>query len=775
VARPGSPAAVAIPLALASLGSLLAESASAQRPAPDAPVLEEVAFEGNEVFPDDSLRLAIVNRGSGCRSDALLPFCWLGLAFAIDTRHLQPREVTRDTLRLRRYYADRGYREATVDTSSAMLGDDRIRLSFLIDEGRPIRIDSIAFVGDSILDPEVLRGLPVRVGNPFSLIALEAAQDSIVSRLRNSGYAHAEVLRNTFVPDETYAAEVTFDVFTGPLTRFGDIDIFWAGPDSSLSRETVLRFLPFREGDLYSREQILQAQRSLFAVELIQSAGIPDPRTTDTTDTGLAVPLDTILPVTVTITEGDVHRVRTGIGGSTSECLNGEARWVSRNFLGAARRLTVRGRVSNVFASDLNDTVCLQSGEDDFARLNWLASAELVQPWLFSTRNALTTSVFAERNSLPDVFIREAIGVDLSATRTLSAGLTATLSYSPQLSSLEAAEVFFCTSFLVCDPGDIDALQSTNWLAPLGLNATLDRTNSLLDPSEGFRLVLDLEHASSATASDFEYDRVIGEASYYASFARRTVAAFRLRAGWIRGGVFDGLEEPIEIIHPQKRFFSGGASSVRGFSQNRLGPRVLTTDVRNLLSVRPMSGGADEVICTPEQLVDLSCDPTPVTDGAFLPRPTGGARLVEANAEYRFRWGPEFQGVFFVDAGQVWSEQESRSLGDIEVTPGLGVRYFSPIGPIRVDVGFRFRDGERLQVITSHIEPFVEGSGDDRICVDPAVGMGMPGTGGCPPELAPIPWVRSDELAVLQERDLFGADPGFLGRMHLHVSIGQAF
>ena len=90
---------------------------------------------------------------------------------------------------------------------------------------------------------------------------------------------------------------------------------------------------------------------------------------------------------------------------------------------------------------------------------------------------------------------------------------------------------------------------------------------------------------------------------------------------------------------------------VVGIDENGLGPRVLTTDVQNLLSYQETTEGVAEPICTPEEVVALSCDPSPVRDGAYLARPTGGTRWVEASGEYRFRWGTTLQGVFFVDVG----------------------------------------------------------------------------------------------------------------------------
>jgi hypothetical protein len=136
--------------------------------------------------------------------------------------------------------------------------------------------------------------------------------------------------------------------------------------------------------------------------------------------------------------------------------------------------------------------------------------------------------------------------------------------------------------------------------------------------------------------------------------------------------------------------------------------------------------------------------------------------VLEANLELRFRLGSSLQGVAFVDAGQLWGATQSVDLGELEVTPGTGIRFLSPIGPLRVDVAYRFRGGQALSVVTSQLRPFVDGEDDpnDRILVG----------------VERIPFVESNELAVLAPTVLFGESSALSWRrFQLHISIGQAF
>jgi outer membrane protein insertion porin family len=140
-----------------------------------------------------------------------------------------------------------------------------------------------------------------------------------------------------------------------------------------------------------------------------------------------------------------------------------------------------------------------------------------------------------------------------------------------------------------------------------------------------------------------------GAVSTYKSLGGVLVAAARLRAGWA---------EPLgdsEDLLPNKRFFAGGATSMRGFKRHKLGP-----------------------------LDD---------EGA----PLGGESKVEASLELRFPIFGRLGGAAFVDAGQVWTGGNTFAFDELEVAAGPGLVIRTPIGPIRGDVGFRLTDLDKTQ------------------------------------------------------------------------------
>jgi outer membrane protein assembly factor BamA len=712
------------------------------------PEVVGVHFVGNETFPSDSLAGAIATRETDCRAWVfqLTLLCPLNVDFAKSRSQLRERDLPRDRARLVLWYRQRGFRDVQVDPPTVQRGGATAEVTFVLREGRPVIADSIAFVGaGSFADDGLLEDLPIRAGARMSTFRMEATRDSIIRRLSNRGYAYAEVYRNALRPaEDPFNAIVTFEIVPGPETRYGEISV--AGAEN-LSVRTVLRTTQLRSGEPYRQQDVVDAATRLYGLEIVRSASVVPDLSSEVQDS--------VVDVSVTIQEGDAYRVRAGGGWSTAECLNLEARWASRNFFGGGRLLQVRGRVGNLLATDFRDILCRQSGQGRYARLTGTGTVDFVQPWIFSTRNSLAASVFVERQSLPDIFIRRAVGAQLALSRTLSPGTRVVGFYRPELSELEADDVLFCTGFLVCSPDDLRRLQGANRLAPVGLTMTRDRSDDLLNPRQGYRVLADFEHAAPWTLSEFRYDRAVVEASRYVPVGR-AVFAGRVRGGWVGAGGFEGAistPDSLQLVHPQKRFYTGGANSVRGFAQSRLGPRVLVVESGALLS--SLAGGG---ACAPQELQEGSRSCVPRDGVRYDPRPTGGTRVFEANAEIRFMLWSLFEGVVFTDAGQAWGPDQGIRAEDLEFTPGVGVRFPSPVGPIRVDLAYRFTGPEELSVITPVLRPYdaTRDQAGDRILVD---GVS-------------IDWVSTGTLDALSQRVLFaGSGKG----LQLHVSIGQAF
>jgi outer membrane protein assembly factor BamA len=225
---------------------------------------------------------------------------------------------------------------------------------------------------------------------------------------------------------------------------------------------------------------------------------------------------------------------------------------------------------------------------------------------------------------------------------------------------------------------------------------------------------------------------------------KRASIGAHARIGWVNalGSTTQavGISTSVDggVLHPRKRFYAGGSHSVRGFGENQLGPRVLTIPVASLQSQDslnvPCKSGTDVTTCDPNAGT--------LKDRDFEPRPLGGNFVVEGSVEARFPVWQALMGAVFVDGGMV-SQKTNPTLAKkaTAVTPGFGFRYRSPVGPIRADIGFNPGRSESLPVVTENI---VNGQ---------------------------------KTLVTLQKRRLYSPTNGhgILGRMVLHLSIGEAF
>src|SRR5690606_26670208 len=391
--------------------------------------------------------------------------------------------------------------------------------------------------------------------------------------LRNRGYPRAEVLLNTDIPAGLAEAHVQFDLIPGTLARFGESEI---EGNRRISESVIRRMLAFDEGDVYRERDLLESQSDLFGLGVFQNVSIrpgPDPTT------------DTIIPVRIQVNEGFINRVRLGAGLNTADCVTAEGRLLNRNFLGGARRLEIRGALSNVLTSRLAARFpCTDARADEpYGKLTGSIAADFTQPWLFGPRNTLGAGLFFERRSVPGVFVRDARGGHLTVSRLLSARTTVALGLRPELTKLHTeGNLFFCVSFVACAFDDLEVLDDPHWLNPIVLSFGRDRSNSIFSPSRGYIVRLDAGVADAATGSDFGYARLAGDFSVYHGMGRGVVLASRIRSGIARVTATPGEAKGLGL-NPQKRFFAGGANSVRGFAEYRLGPKVLTVDAQDRL------------------------------------------------------------------------------------------------------------------------------------------------------------------------------------------------
>lgn len=714
---------------LAALPILIAP-AILRAQAPPERELVGLTFQGNEAFSDKELGAAIVNKATTCKTFLFkfpLPLCPLtDWGIAHNRRYLSEKELPLDVLRLRVFYRQRGYRQVAVDT---VMDHSKgvVRVQFVIEENEPTRVVSLRIEGLSGLpDSAALASrLSLKEGDPFDILTLQRGTQAIENQLRNIGYVNAAVLDEYFIPEGVREAQLVVTVVTGDRARIASVRIEGMEKvEEALARQ----FLSFRTGEYYSEEKIRGSQLGLLDVAAFRFASIEAQVREDP---------DTLVDVTVRITEANLRAFRTGVGMSTTQCGVLEGDFAHRNLFGGGRLLTISGRLGNIGAQALDGSFpCGQVGDSEvFRQLTYRIQADFDQPYFISERNRLLGSIFFERESVPNIFVSTSLGAAIGITRRLNPRLTVTYSYRPQLTSFdpESTDIFFCANFGICDPTDISILTEPRWLSPIVFQWLYDRTDSRLNPTSGYRLSPQAEFAAAFTGSEYRYVRFALNAAAFQRLNPDWIFAFHLRGGFVEpsGSITFGGEEEAsdEIVNPAKRFYGGGANSVRGFTQNLLGPTVLVMDSVTQCPDTPLQACAFA-------LADTAAN-------RFDERPRGGNALIEGSLELRYRISPRWGMVAFLDWGNVYADLTS--FEDLpSATPGLGVRFSSPIGPIRLDLGYNTL-GPRLRQVVAELE---DGSLDELelpVVYDPA---------------------------GFDDPDLFTE---IFRRLRIHFAIGQAF
>ena len=211
------------------------------------------------------------------------------------------------------------------------------------------------------------------------------------------------------------------------------------------------------------------------------------------------------------------------------------------------------------------------------------------------------------------------------------------------------------------DQGLIDRLFPQVRLSILSSSFLRDTRNDLVDASRGTLITTTADLAMRAIGSEVGFVKTYFEAFSFTQLpaARRTVLALGARLGLANGfpRLVAGEDEDgapivarVDDIPVSKRFFAGGDTTVRGFSLDRLG---------------------DESTISPQGF------------------PTGGNGVVILNGEMRVGVVGPLQAVGFMDAGNVVARASDLRLRELRTTAGFGIRYRSPVGPIRLDLGFK--------------------------------------------------------------------------------------
>lgn len=474
--------------------------------------VESIAFTGNRAFPERELLGQIQTAPPG-----FLRRGWF-----------QQAVLDRDLLLLLAFYRSRGFPEATVGPAEVTFTPDQeqARIRIPIVEGPRARVEAIGLEGSTVVPAtEILSALPLKPGDPWDTGRVEEGRRIVRRLYARRGYLAAEVTPEIARHGE--AIRLTYRIAEGHQTRIGRVLV----SGLTLTEErVVLRELPFRPGEPFNPDALVEAERRLAALRLFERVEVGP----------LRPPPTPFADVEVRLREGKPWRVDLGLGYGTDEGGRASIEVGHDNLFGTGRRASVREKVER--RGDRTDV-------------------HYTEPWLFGTRWQGEAGLFREKRQETG-FAREGYGGTAGMERDL---------FTDRITGLHGALYYRLkrVTYFRVDPtlAAADITPGTQTVASLRPGLTLDLRENVIDPKRGSLHFLSLEAGGVVLGSDINFVKSELGTSWYLDWIPLTVLAVSARLG---------LATPLGdtgSLAFEDRFLAGGSTTIRGYPRDKVGPR----------------------------------------------------------------------------------------------------------------------------------------------------------------------------------------------------------
>ncbi len=565
-----------------------------------------ILAEGNRAFSDRRIRKVIKTKKRR----------WL-LAGVFNEQVLEE-----DLERVRAFYRKHGYQD--VQVSSAVFRDPSGRGLFVhlkVEEGLQHRVGQVALTGATLFPERELRQvMQLKPGAVYNDQALQEDLRAIKQYYGDRGYIHADVTPNPQLDAASKRVNMTYQIAEHDLAYVNRIDI----RGNYRTRDVVIRRdLRIYPGEAFNGAKIRKSIDRLYNLGYFEEVDV------ETEPAGTPQQEDLI----VQVKESKTGSFSFGGGFSSVDRLVGLVELEQRNFdwknvpnfTGAGQDLRLRAEVGTVRRYfDLSFT----------------------EPWIFGRPVSFGIDAFnrtrLRSSSLGFGFEEERRGAGVRLGKEFHDVIQTSLGY--QLFQTEISDVAAEAS------ADLLAEQGTNTVSVVGTSVALDRRDNRFDPTKGHFMFTSGDLAGGIFGADKDFYRAQAGASAYLPHGGRFVLESRVKAGIVKA-YGDSSEVPIF-----ERFFGGGAGTVRGFRERRVGPR-------DPLSNDPI-GGEATMVATLEEVMSIAKDE---------------------------RGRSILKGALFIDVGDVW--RRTGEFGEsFKVGIGTGARVNTPIGPVRLDLGYPVSD-----------------------------------------------------------------------------------
>jgi outer membrane protein insertion porin family len=600
----------------------------------DKKKLVHLGFEGNKYFTDETLEERMFLKPK-----------------SIQFFHGRYSEGfrARDEEAIANLYKANGFRDVKVAsfvTDNFHGKSDQIAVTFRITEGSQWTVAKLVINGVNRMSREAVESrLTLSPGQPYSDVNVASDRNSLMTLYSTQGFASASFQYSVRESDQPNQVELTYDIVEGQQQFVRDVLVM------GLQRthpDVVTKKLTFAAGDPLSMVSISETQRRLYNLGIFSriDAGIQNPAGDETRK-----------HVFFDIGEARRYTVNIGIGadlarfGRTTTDLSSPAGTtgfsprvsfdVSRiNFLGSDHTITLRTRLS-----DIRQLAALTYLDPNFLGRE---GQNLIISGLYD--NSRDVQTFASRR------LEASIGV----SRRLS---------KPSTLSLQFAYRRVSTSDVVIPSLLISPALQPARVGILSMTYVQDRRDNPADPHRGIYNTVNVGLASKFFGSQVNFTKTLGRNATYTPFGKNFVFARQTTFGVITPYNYPSDLNEVDAIPLPEKYFGGGSITHRGFPENQAGPRDI--------GVSSTSSGT-------------------VQATGF---PVGGNVVLFNNLELRFPlFGENIGGVLFEDSGNVYDtfgdisfryhQTSRRDFSYMAHAVGFGIRYKTPVGPVRVDLAY---------------------------------------------------------------------------------------
>jgi len=549
---------------------------------------------------------------------------WLSWWYKDDQYSKQ--KLTADLEGLKSFYMNRGYLEFSIDSTQVSITPDKedVYITINISEGPKYKVSDVKLAGDlqQVPEGELQNLIKIKKDDIFNREKITESTKGMNSRLGNDGFAFSNVNAIPEINKEEHTASFTFFVDPGRKVYVRRIDI----EGNERTRDDVIR-REFRqvESGWYAADKIDRSKVRLNRTQFFSDVNIETPAVPGSTDQ---------VDLKVKVTERNTGSIMFGAGLSSSEGLVGSFNVTQANFLGTGDRVSAQVNTGSV-----NKTYSLSVTKPFYTPEGISLGYDVYR----RDMNTSSLNVVTYNTSSYGAGIR--FGVPLSEKNAISYGLTLD---NIEVSALTADSPARYRDFCQKSSGSSTGCTMNSLTASLGWSN--DTRDDILFPKKGELRRINGEIALPGL--DLQIYKLSLQETWYKDVTKDLT--FMLNGQFGYANSYGGKEFPF-----YKNYYVGGVNTVRGYAQGSIGPVCLASDAScggTSSSTNMFMGGNKQIIMNAE---------------LFMPVP-----FIKNNNQFRLS--------AFIDAGNVYSVDQSVNLGDLRYSAGMGVLWVSPFGPLKL-------------------------------------------------------------------------------------------